>query len=64
MTPGSDDEEVLPDEPLDVLVDAVDEDTRVETRETSLANLGVYLREIGRIPLLTRDEELALGRRV
>jgi RNA polymerase primary sigma factor len=64
MTPSSDDEDALPDEPLDVLVDAVDEDTRAETRETSRANLAVYLREIGRIPLLTRDEELALGRRV
>ena len=28
----SDDEDVVPDEPLDVLVDAVDEDTREETR--------------------------------
>jgi RNA polymerase primary sigma factor len=64
MNPGSDDDEDLPDEPLEVLVDAVDEDTRIETRETSRANLGVYLSEIGRIPLLTRDEELALGRRV
>ncbi|HEY7650388.1 MAG TPA: sigma-70 family RNA polymerase sigma factor [Methylomirabilota bacterium] len=64
MNPGSDEDEALPDEPLDVLVDAVDEDTRIETRETSRANLGVYLREIGRIPLLTHDEELALGRRV
>jgi RNA polymerase primary sigma factor len=64
MNPGSEDDEDLPDEPLEVLVDAVDEDTRIETRETSRANLGVYLREIGRIALLTRDEELALGRRV
>jgi RNA polymerase primary sigma factor len=64
MTPTSDDEDTLPDEPLDVLVDAVDEDTRAETRETSRANLAVYLREIGRIPLLAREEELALGRRV
>jgi RNA polymerase primary sigma factor len=60
----SNDEEALPDEPLEVLVDAVDEDTRVETRETSRANLAVYLREIARIPTLTRDEEQDLARRV
>jgi RNA polymerase primary sigma factor len=59
----SDDEDVVPDEPLDVLVDAVDEDTREETRETSRANLAVYLSEIARIPLLSRDEEQALARR-
>jgi len=45
-------------------VDAVDEDLRDETRETSRANLGVYLAEIARIPLLTREEEQALARRV
>lgn len=54
----------VPDEPLDTLIDAVDEDVRDETRETSRANLAVYLDEIGRIPLLTRDEELTLARRV
>jgi RNA polymerase primary sigma factor len=59
----SDDEDVLPDEPLDVLVDAVDEEVREETRETSRENLGVYLREIGRIPLLSREEEVELARR-
>ena len=59
----SDDEDVVPDEPLDVLVDAVDEDTREETRETSRANLAVYLGEIARIPLLSREEEQALARR-
>jgi RNA polymerase primary sigma factor len=59
----SDDEDVVPDEPLDVLVDAVDEDTREETRETSRANLAVYLSEIARIPLLSREEEQALARR-
>ena len=60
----ADEDDGLPDEPLDVLVDAPDEDVREETRETSRANLGVYLREIGRIPLLSRAEELALATRV
>ncbi len=63
MTEG-DEEDVLPDEPLDVLVDAVDEDTRAETRETSRANLAVYLREIARIPPLSREQEIELARRV
>ncbi len=43
-------EEVVPDEPLDTLVDAVDEDVREETRTTSRENLRVYLGEIARIP--------------
>jgi len=60
----SDEEEVVPDEPLEILVDAVDEDTREETRETSRANLAVYLREIARIPLLSREEEQDLARRL
>ncbi|MBI4246944.1 MAG: sigma-70 family RNA polymerase sigma factor, partial [Candidatus Rokubacteria bacterium] len=59
-----DEEEVLPDEPLDVLVDAADEDQREATRETSRANLSLYLSEISRIPLLSREEEHALARRV
>lgn len=60
----ADEDDALPDEPLDVLVDAVDEGVRAETRETSRANLGVYLREIARIPVLSREDELALARRV
>jgi len=57
-------EEVVPDEPLDTLVDAPDEHVREETRETSRANLAVYFGEIARIPLLSREEEAALARRV
>ncbi len=56
-------DEVIPDEPLDVLVDAADQEVRPETRETSRANLAVYLSEIARIPLLGREEELELARR-
>ena len=40
-------EELVPDEPLEPLLDALDEDVRPESRETSRANLGVYLKEIG-----------------
>ena len=58
------DAERIPDDPLDPLLDEVDEDARDETRETSRANLAVYLREIARIPLLSREEETALGRRI
>jgi RNA polymerase primary sigma factor len=57
-------EEAVPDEPLEPLLDEVDEDVRDETREQSRANLGVYLGELARIPLLSRDEEQALARRV
>ena len=41
-------DEAVPDEPIESLVDLVDEDVRAETRETSRANLGVYLSEISR----------------
>jgi RNA polymerase primary sigma factor len=57
-------EEAVPDEPLEPLLDAVDEDVRDETREQSRANLGVYLDEIKRIPLLSREEEQVLSARV
>jgi RNA polymerase sigma factor (sigma-70 family) len=57
-------EEAVPDEPLESLLDEVDQDVRDETREQSRANLGVYLAEISRIPLLSRGEEQALAARV
>lgn len=60
---SDDADEIIPDEPLEVLLDTVDQDVREETRETSRANLAVYLREIARIPLLSREEERALARR-
>ena len=62
MTDGHD--EALPDEPLEVLVDTKDQDVREETRETSRANLSTYFGEISRIPLLSREEEGVLARRV
>ncbi|HXG16148.1 MAG TPA: sigma-70 family RNA polymerase sigma factor [Calidithermus sp.] len=60
---SDDREEAIPDEPLDVLVDAVDEDVAEASRESSRANLALYLGEIARIPLLGRAEELELARR-
>ena len=57
-------EETIPDAPLEALVDAHDDAVREETRATNRANLGLYLDEISRIPLLTREEEVALAGRV
>ncbi len=57
-------EEAVPDQPLDPLVDEVDNEVREETRETSRENLRVYLKEISLIPLLSREDEVALARRV
>ena len=59
----SDADERVPDEPLDTLLETEDTDQPEKTRETSRANLAVYLREISRVPLLTREEELDLARR-
>jgi RNA polymerase nonessential primary-like sigma factor len=59
----SDVEDRVPDEPLETLLDTEDTDQREETRDTSRANLAVYFREIGRIPLLTREAEADLARR-
>jgi RNA polymerase sigma factor (sigma-70 family) len=60
----SDADESVPDEPLDTLLEIEDTDQRQETRETGRANLAVYLREIARIPLLSREQEMELARRV
>ena len=59
----NDTEERVPDEPLDTLLDTEDRDQPEKTRETSRANLAVYLREISGIKLLTREEELELAAR-
>jgi RNA polymerase sigma factor (sigma-70 family) len=59
----SDVDEGVPDEPLDTLLEVDDTDQPAKTRETSRGNLAVYLREISRIPLLAREEELELARR-
>lgn len=60
----SDGDDRVPDEPLDTLLETEDTDQREETRDTSRANLAVYLREIARIPLLTREQEVELARRI
>jgi RNA polymerase primary sigma factor len=57
-------EETVPDEPLDTLVDAEDHEVREETRATSRENLRVYLKEIEGIPLLSREQEGELARRI
>ena len=57
-------EERVPDEPLDTLLETEDPDQREETRETSRANLAVYLGEIARIPRLSREDEQALAEKI
>ena len=64
MAENRDREATVPDEPLEPLLDVVDEHVRAETRETSRTNLRVYLDEIARIPLLTREQEGELAQRV
>jgi RNA polymerase primary sigma factor len=54
----------VPDEPLDTLIETEDADQRAETGDTSRANLAVYLREISRIPLLAREQEVELARKI
>jgi RNA polymerase primary sigma factor len=57
-------EETVPDEPLETLVDAEDHEVREETRATSRENLRVYLKEIEGIPLLSREQEGELARKI
>jgi len=49
---------------LGVVIDEVDREVREETRATSRENLRVYLKDIGGIPLLTREQEGELARRI
>ncbi len=55
---------LVPDEPLEPLLDTVDGAVRPQSRDTSRTNLAVYLGEISRVALLDRDEEAALATRV
>jgi len=61
---SNDVEERIPDEPLEPLLDTVDESVHEESRASSRANLAVYLNEIRRLPVLTREEEHELARRI
>lgn len=57
-------DDAMPDDPLEPLLEVVDDDVPERSRDTSQANLAVYLGEIRQIPLLTREEEGDLARRL
>ncbi len=61
---SDDADELVPDAPLEGVADEIDRHVPKETRETSRTNLRVYLNELARIPLLTREQEHEVARRV
>ncbi len=58
----SETEELIPDEPLEPLLETADDELEPASRDASRANLALYFKEIRRIALLGRDEEVALAR--
>jgi len=59
---GEDFELPVPDSRLEELLDVVDEYVLEETRETSRANLRVYLEEISHVPPVSRTEARGIAR--
>jgi RNA polymerase primary sigma factor len=57
-------DEVIADDPLEPLLDVPDNEVPEPTRDISRANLAIYLSEIRGIPLLSREEEVDLARRL
>ncbi len=57
-------EEVIADDPLEPLLEVADDEVPERTRDTNRANLAVYLSEIRQIPLLSREDEVELARRI